>query len=193
MTFYHPRIEYENYPTDLDLLEDIGENKYLEFALSFDRGYSIKEVQQMLPGQVKIAWYWVDTYSEQELAKMKGQQAKLVGPDGQPSGETYYQKPQVLFAKQVYGIKAITSNGENRIEPWDDFIKVINIGRQRKGRYQEQFKNLYNVLNHGKGEISKDDLKIIGAVVTGDTASLKQLRNNSCIKAQTLGIQIDKF
>lgn len=193
MKFYHPYVEYETYPNNLALLEEIGEDKYLELALSFDQGYSLEEVQAMLPGEVKIAWYWVDTYSEENLGKMKGHYAELIGQDGQPTGEKQYQEPRILFANQVYGIKAIASSGEKLEEPWRNFIEFINVGRNKKDRYQPQFKNLYDVLSSGKGEITKDDIRVIGVVVTGDTASMKLFRNNNFIKATTLGIVTDKF
>jgi len=42
-------------------------------------------------------------------------------------------------------------------------------------------------------EIIKDVIIVIEVVITGDTASMKLLRNENYIKAATLGIVIDKF
>lgn len=187
MIFFHPSIEYETYPNDLTLLDKLGQDKYLEMALSFNQDYSLEEVQALIPSEVKIAWYWVDTYSEQNLSEMKSHSAE------EANGEKHYQKPRVLFANNVYGIKAIDSHGEKAKDPESLFIGFIKLGCKNKGPYQSQFKNLYNVLSNGKGEITKDDLRIIGVVVTGDTDSMNLLKNNNSIKATTLGIQIDKY
>ena len=191
-TFYHPNIEYEAYPNDLALLDEIGEDKYVELALSFDRSYTPEEAQRMLPSEVKIAWYWVDTYSEKNLDKMKGHYAELIGQGGKPTGEKQYQEPRVLRAYDVYGMEAITSTGETVKEPWRWFIGAINMGRIKKNNYQFLFKNIYGVLSNGKEEITKDDIRVIGVVVTGDTASMKLLKNDY-VKAATLGIVTDKF
>lgn len=38
-----------------------------------------------------------------------------------------------------------------------------------------------------------DNIRIIGAVVTGDTASIRLLRDANYIKSASLGIVIDKY
>jgi len=193
MTFYHPGIEYETYPNDLALLDETGKDKYIELALSFDRSYTPEEVQRMLPGEVKIAWYWVDTYSEKNLDAMKGRYVEVEHKeDGRTSTKKVYRKPMVLRSYDVYGMEAITATGETAEEPWRHFIGTIDMGRNKKSHYQPIFKNIYEVLSNGKEEITKDDIRVIGVVVTGDTASMKLLKNDYA-KAATLGIVTDKF
>ncbi|MBO8158950.1 anti sigma factor C-terminal domain-containing protein [Thermosyntropha sp.] len=193
MKFYHPRIEYGNYQNDLALLEEIGENKYLELALSFDRDYSFEEVRAMLPDEIKTVWYWVDTYNEEDLSGMQGHYEELRGKDGQKIGEKIYQEPEVLFANEVYGMKGVDACGITIEDPRRSFINAINFGLNHKNRYQAQFQRLYDRLSSDKGEVTKDNIRIIGVVVTGDTASMKLLRDEGYIKAATLGIVIDKF
>ncbi|TYP51671.1 anti sigma factor C-terminal domain-containing protein [Thermosediminibacter litoriperuensis] len=143
-------------------------------ALSFDRDYSLEEVQAMLPGEVKPVWYWVNTYNEEGL-------------NGQKNGE------RILFANQVYGMKGVNSDGTTEEDPRLSFISAINSGLKRKSRYQLQFRRLYERLSNDKGEITKENIRVIGVVVTGDTASMKLLRDKNYIKAATLGIVIDKY
>ena len=193
MIFFHPFIEYQIYPNDLALLEAIGGDKYLEMALSFDRDYSFEEVQAMLPGEVKIAWFWVDTYNQGDLAGMKGHYADRIGYDGKPTGEKVYLPPRYLHANRVYGMKGLSLDGEIIDDPRRFFIEAINTGRKREGRYQLQFKKLHTELSNDKGEIEKDDLRIIGVVVTGDAASMRLLQAKNFIKAASLGIVIDKY
>jgi hypothetical protein len=64
---------------------------------------------------------------------------------------------------------------------------------KREGRYQSQFQRLFSALKNDKGEIAVADLRIIGVVVTGDTASLSQLQGKDYLKAASLGIVTDKF
>ncbi|WP_083768447.1 anti-sigma factor C-terminal domain-containing protein [Thermosediminibacter oceani] len=174
MKFYHPYIEYKTYENDLALLEEIGEDKYLEMALSFDRDYSLEEVQAMLPAEVKPVWYWVNTYNNEDLNRKK-------------NGET------IFFANEVYGMKGANSDGTTIKDPRNSFISAINSGLKRKSRYQLQFRRLHERLSNDKGEITKDNIRVIGVVVTGDTASMKLLRGKSYIKASSLGIVVDKF
>jgi len=191
MKFYHPYIEYEAYQNDLAMLEKIGEDKYLEMSLSFDRDYSFEEVQSMLPGEIKVLWYWVNTYNEEDLDKIKGHYREVISDDRQKISEKEYQEPRILFANEVYGMKGVTSAGRTPGDPYCSFVEAINAGLNRKNSYQSQFKKLYDSLRNGKDEITKDDIRIIGVVVTGDTASIKLLRDKNYIKASTLGIIIN--
>jgi hypothetical protein len=177
LLFYHPELNYPTYRNDLNLLDDIGADKYLELALSFDRSYTLEEVQGMIPGEVKIAWYWVDTFSRENLDKMQA----IAG-----SG------PRIFRSSQVYGMEAITGTGEIIDEPWRRFITALEIGRTKKNFYRSIFQNIFAVLSNGKEEITKDDIRVIGAVVTGDTAAIRLLPED-CVKAATLGIVIDKY
>lgn len=193
MIFFHPSIEHQTYPNDLALLDAIGKDKYLEMALSFNRDYSFEEVLAMLPGGVKIAWYWVDTYNQGDLARMKGQYTDIIGQDGQPTGEKIYWPPKYLFANMIYGMKGLSPDGEIIDDPRPAFVEAINAGIKREGRYQPQFKKLHAELSNGKGEIALADLRIIGVVITGDTASMQLLQEKDYIKAATLGVVIDKY
>jgi hypothetical protein len=65
----YPKIKNVDYKTirnDITQLKDVGTNKGIEMAISFDKGYSPKEVRNFLPKEVSLKWYWVDTYSEEE-------------------------------------------------------------------------------------------------------------------------------
>jgi hypothetical protein len=89
-------------------------------------------------------------------------------------------------------MKGTTSTGEIIKNPYNSFIEAINAGLNRKYN-QTQFKMLFDKLRNGKEKITKDDIRIIGVVVTCDTTSMKLLKDLSFIKASTLGTVIDKF
>jgi len=170
MEFYHPLVKYKRYINDLENLDEIDNNKVMEISLSFDKAYSLEEIRNMIPSDVALNWYWVDTFAEnrEELS------SKLVFDE-----------------YDVYGIKALDREGNIIDRPEKDFINAINEGKDNN--YANQYKELFDNLSNGKGEINKEDLKIIGVVVSGDSKTLKALKDKNYIKAATLGAVADKY
>lgn len=170
MEFYYPTIQYENYKNDLGKLDEVDENKLAEISLSFDKDYTIDEVKNILPKEVTLNWCWVDVIPDNMM------------PDSQiPINEF-----------RVYGFKALDNQGNPIINPETDFINTI-MRKKESGELKGDYFNIYNILNNGKGEITKEDLKIIGVVVSGDVESLKSLKTKNFIKASTMGAIADKY
>ncbi|MDD5600814.1 MAG: anti sigma factor C-terminal domain-containing protein [Actinomycetota bacterium] len=199
MMFYHPEVEYKNYKNDLKLLEEIENDKYIEMALSFNQDYSVEAVKELLPDKLTQAWYWVDSFSKGDLDGLKGHYAEIeiTGQDGKPTVEKIYHEPQALHTNEVYnkvyGMKAITNTGEEIEDPCNSFIRAIEYGTNNKSRYQTQFQELYNKLSDNNGKISRDNIRVIGVVVTGDASSLGLLKDADYIKASSLGIVVNKY
>ncbi len=170
MEFYHPSVKYKSYINDLENLDEIGNNKVMEISLSFDKAYSLEEIKNMLPDDVILNWYWVDTFAE--------------------NSEEFSSK-LVFDEYDVYGMKALDREGNIIDRPEKDFINAINEGKDNN--YANQYKELFDNLSNGKGEINKEDLKIIGVVVSGDSKTLKALKDKNYIKAATLGAVADKY
>ncbi|GKU32323.1 anti-sigma factor [Clostridium folliculivorans] len=182
MKFYHPSVKYDNYINNLDVVDKIGANKLAEMSLSFDKAYTVDEVRAMLPKEVTLNWYWVDTYNEKELsmAEISDKNEKSI-------------KESVVFEENyVYGMKALDLLGNKIDKPEEMFIGAISRGSKDKN-VAFIYKNIFNKLSEGKGEVKKENLKIIGVVVSGDTDSLKKLKNQNYIKAATLGAVADKY
>ncbi|MBD7913244.1 anti sigma factor C-terminal domain-containing protein [Clostridium cibarium] len=167
MEFYHPLERFENYSNDFEKLNEIDNNKLAEMSLSFDKPYSLEEVKAMIPKEVTLNWYWVDTYDPKEL------------------------NYRVLDEYRVYGMKAIDRDGEAS-DPSQKFIDTI-VKHKNSEDNNHIYEKIYNTLSGGNGEIKKDDLKIIGVVVSGDVKSLKTLKEKEFIKAATLGAVADKY
>ncbi|EQB86256.1 hypothetical protein J2Z44_002443 [Clostridium punense] len=178
MKFYHPLISYNNYINDLQELNNIEKDKLMEISLSFDKAYTIEEVKAMMPDNITLNWCWVDTFSEAEVNNRGNK-----GPEG---------ALQVYEEYEVYGIKAIDDQGKPIKNPEDRFINSIIRGKESKGMYG-RYESLFNVLSKGKTEINKEDLWIIGVVVSGDVETLKTLKNLNYIKAATIGAVADKY
>lgn len=170
MEFYHPSVKYENYINDLENLDEIGTNKVMEIAISFDKAYSLDEIKNLIPTDVTLNWYWVDTYI---------------------NNYNKISRNSIFYEYDVYGIKALGEDGNTIDSPENNFIHAISIGKD--DNYGNKYKELFDNLSNGKGEINKEDLKIIGVVVSGDSKTLKVLRNKNYIKAATLGAVADKY
>jgi hypothetical protein len=191
MVFFYPFINYPQYKNDLQLLDSIGSDKVMEMALSFDRAYSIEEVGQMLPDDVTLAWYWVDDLSGQEKENSKPRKEKQQGPDG----KTYEVDcpARIRSEKTAYGIKAYDVNGEPLQDPAQHFIWALQNGMEYDTRYKSEFMRVYNNIAGQDGELTKEDIKVWGVVVTGDVNSLKTLRSLPFIKASSLGVVTEKY
>ncbi|MGG5333270.1 anti sigma factor C-terminal domain-containing protein [Enterococcus sp. AZ163] len=74
-TFYHPSIKkyYDNVKNELPELKKM-DNYVAEVAISFDRPYTYREVQEMLPENINVVWLYL--FSEERDER--------VGPSGMP-------------------------------------------------------------------------------------------------------------
>ncbi|MCI0767822.1 sigma factor regulator N-terminal domain-containing protein [Bacillus sp. TL12] len=59
-TFYHPSIKkyYNGVRNDLGAISQM-ENYVAEVAISFDRPYTLKEIQEKIPGNLNIVWWYM--------------------------------------------------------------------------------------------------------------------------------------
>jgi hypothetical protein len=164
MNFYHPKGENTFMRNDLEKLEDIGKDKLIEMAVCFDKEYTVAEVQAMIPEDIDIGWYWVNDV---------------------------YTKEQASRIIEVYGIQE--ENGTRSLNLEEKFVSNLESAIKQQKSKNNMYKQLYNRLKKDKSTISKDDIKIIGVVVTGDAQSLKKLRSKDFIKASSLGVVTDKY
>lgn len=182
MMFYYPYVNYgDKYENDLSLLEDIGNDKYMEIALSFDKSYSIDEVNDMISKDINLTWYWVDVanYEQKENQKYHVDKQDVGGEI-----KEVIQYPDLCFEDYAYGIKTINEYGERYENPEKYFIDALTRGG---------ITHIYDVVAGKDGKLTKDDIKVQGIVVTGDAENLKVLRNLPFIKASSLGVVTDKY
>lgn len=182
MEFYHPLVEYDKYSNDLSKVNDIDSNKNIEMALSFDKQYTLEEVENILPKDVKINWLWVDTYKDNSLESLK----KF------DNGITQMEA-KILTENQVVGFHTIKQNGTYNEKPVEDFIENIKFGLSHGGKYKEEINNIYKDLTENNKDLTESDIKIIGAVVVADKDNLSKLKNINTIKSSSLGVINDKY
>lgn len=186
MVFFYPFLQYETYRHDLDLLDDIGEDKIMEVALSFDQGYTLKEVQSMIPNDVTLSWVWVDDVNEQEDSF----QVKERDMDG---NVIRVLENLVRSEHTAYGLSLLDESGDTKEDPVLRFIGAIEANQQFKSRWQGEFKRLYETLSGEDDQLTADDLQYYGAVVTGDAQNLAQLKDLPFIKATSIGVVTDRY
>lgn len=188
MKFYLPSIEYANYINDLSMLNNINEDKNVELSLSFDKEYTIDEVNSMLPNNITLNWLWVDTYNEKRIEYMRSHEETIDNDTIKKSS------PNVILNEyDVYGIKTINSSGEKIKNPESIFIDTICNERLVDEENTSVYEELFEKLNKDNRTINKSDIKIIGVVVSGDVVSLNQLSGKKFIKASTFGAITNKY
>jgi hypothetical protein len=188
MMFYHPKVNYKSYNNELSSLNNMDENKSMEIALSLDKEYSVKEVQNMIPKDVNLSWYWIDTNNEKDLEGLRG---RVKETDKNGKEKIVYKNPYPILASNIYGMDGIDSHGLILKEPEMSFIQNIQYGLTQKSRYETEFKRINNNLSGKDGKIDKEGIKIIGVVVTGNAKDLKILQKKDYIKGSTIGVVVD--
>jgi len=171
---------------DLDYLDDIADDKYIEMALSFDREYTIEDAEKMLPESITVTWYWIDDLSGNEKEFLKIPRAE------QLEMEQPIYIPYVRSEYTAYGIKLHYNDGVMINDPAESFINIIT-ERMTEFRKGNEFERIHSNIAGNNGELTKDDIKIWGAVVTGDPESLKVLAGLPFIRASSLGVVTDKY
>lgn len=182
MIFFYPFVQYKDIRNDLSLLNEIGDDKYIEIALSFDKGYTPAEAMALIPKGVTKTWLWVDDVQE----------------DGQFIFETTHEdktETRTLLRDEntVYGFPVITPEGQAATEPAENFISHISSGQKYRARWQGEFKRLHSTLAGDDGQLSVADLQIYGIVVTGTVESLSVLQDLPFIKASSFGVIVDQY
>ncbi|MDF2858511.1 MAG: hypothetical protein K0Q87_4362 [Neobacillus sp.] len=184
MQFYHPDVDYKTIRNDILQLKNVGTNKEIEMAVSFDKGYSPKEVRDFLPKEVSLEWYWVDTYSDSDK-RLEDHSLK------QENGNVINFGSDPLFADEVYGFSEENIEG---ISSEEAFLRDLNEGKTEvsKKEYSQEFEHIYNLLRGSSKEPKVSDMKIIGVVVTGSPSQLMSLHALKEIRASVFGAIAEK-
>jgi hypothetical protein len=167
MLFYLPEADYGKYLNDLPSLNEVGKDKFVEIGISFDKVYSVEEIQAMLPIGVHPVWYWVET---EHYNPRKNMNAPLW--------------PQLAYS--IYGF-GNTPNAEKT------FISNVVRGLEDKGKYYNEYKRIFDYLRKDKPQPVTTDVKINGVVVTGTVESLQTLNGKVYVKAASLGAIVSKY
>ncbi len=191
MVFFYPFLTYSYYKNDLELLDDLPPYHVMEMALSFDQEYSMEEVNNKLPENVTLAWYWINDLNEQEIEASRPRVEEQYHSDGEAYTVDYPAK--LRSEKTAYGIKAYNPNGTPLEDPEQYFIWALQNGMKYDTRFKSEFERVFQNIAGEDNEISKEDLRVWGVVVTGDAESLNTLRDLPFIKAASLGVITERY
>ena len=178
MFFYHPEIEYDVYKDSISEVNQFEDTTLVEMGLSFNQAYNLDEIISKLPSNVQVVWWWVDAYADDQLDFMR-QRQDTVKADSNYNIYGFYAEQSKPKAQQA------------QIDSFDEIESsfIRNIEYLRKGKnFKWEIDQVYNSLIGGNGTLEKDDVKIIGAVVTGTPEQLQSLQEQTEIKASTLGV-----
>lgn len=171
MLFYHPAMRYDHYFNELPILNKMRDDQYIEMGLSFDKGYTLSQVDQMLPQGVHASWYWADSYDKDDFKLLKF-------------------KAQPERAEELYGFQAYMEPGDyTRRTTEEKFLMDIQTVIDSDNDYYSEKAThaLAAVKSHQQSGM------IIGVVVTGTRDQLKSLQKLPFIKAATLGATVDMY
>ncbi|WP_186763792.1 anti sigma factor C-terminal domain-containing protein [Planomicrobium sp. CPCC 101079] len=178
LEFYHPEVEYKEVANEISQLADFPEQTVAELSLSLDKNYSVEEIRQMIPERVTLKWFWVDTYSADDIDRIDNRRAVS-------DEELYIIDPTPELATQVYGFDEFSEHPELSVK---GFIEDINMGlSNEKGKYFGEYERIAGNLKGGSKSLTEDNVKVIGAVVTGDVADLAVLEDQEAIRASAIG------
>lgn len=176
MMFFHPKVQYKEYKNDLKELEKLPDEKLIEVALSFDKPYKFHQVVDIIPNS-NISWYWVDTFSEDEIKNHKNEVA-----DYDPMA-SYIRESEILGVSVRHREFYSSSDFKSDYSKFIDELRSIN--------YEELSKKYMNLKNKGMEDSQKVD--ILGVIVYGTKEELKPLIGNSKIKASSFGVITDTY
>ncbi|CAM3313949.1 anti sigma factor C-terminal domain-containing protein [Filibacter tadaridae] len=168
--FYYPQLEYEYLPNELEIATKLDDNTLAEVALSFDKPYTLKEVQNLM-GSENIDWVWVKTATKDRLNDIKSDSFLRI-MDG-PSADGF----------QVWG-----NDLSQAAEMFLRNIKQLS----EEGKYKSTAQEMVNVINP-KALPKIDDLRISGVVVSGTPKELERFQGLKIIRASIIGATINLY
>jgi hypothetical protein len=175
--FFHPQVNYKQIFDDRKLLNVIDDNTVVEMAFSFDDGYSIEEVNEVFKEQ--LAWYWVDTFSKDEI-----------------ENDNNFNEDENFRDSTIYGFEAYGFSYNRNAETYSasNFISILERVKEDGGDYQEDAEKIINnITNQGEIKLEPQNLKIIGVIVTGKPSDLIKFSDESMIRGATLGATTDLY
>ena len=178
LQFYHPSVVYEAYKNDMSLVAEIPDYKKVEMGISFDKPYTLQEVQQMLPKNVKFQWAWIDSYDEIVLQGMKAS-------DGTPS--------MVVSEENAPGFHMYDQVGKTIDKPKEKFVENLELALRYKSSSYNDIKRIVDFLQRENENINTDNIMIIGAVITGSPNDILSVQHKEYVKAAVLGAVVDKY
>lgn len=74
--FYNVNYDYNSKDSYVKVTQDIAltsemSGQAVEMAITFDKGYTLEEIMEMIPDNLKINWYWIGTTSKYDTSTIQ--------------------------------------------------------------------------------------------------------------------------
>ncbi|HFR3274063.1 TPA: anti-sigma factor C-terminal domain-containing protein, partial [Streptococcus suis] len=160
---------------ELHYLKDMS-GQLVEVAISFDKKYSLAEIKQMIPSNLKKNWYWIGTEGKQS---------------------THYYRPEQLLGLDPEDIQLVFSDMPEDYMTGMDFMKeFLESGDQERAQYLDipvddlqAFVDKFGDTDFTKQE-EIDQLEFAGIILTGKAEDFAQLEGKDWIYASSIGASI---
>lgn len=201
--FYNTKIDYTR-PSDVFISKNLDELTYVrdmkgqavEVALTFDKPYTIEEIQEMMPDNLKYEWYWIGTESDLDTSQLSP--SDQLGFSFSEGSDLSYQQFEALRTMpnneaymKAYN-KMVKENGEMTFEKGLD-----NAFTYFQANAQEALdKGWLNAVHRTAAQDIKAFLKkydkgsqakFSGILVTGRAENFAQLEDKDWIYASSIG------
>ncbi|MBM7702353.1 anti sigma factor C-terminal domain-containing protein [Metabacillus iocasae] len=176
--FFHPSVTYKKIYDDRALLPDISDKDVVEMAFSFDKPYTIQEVEKIF--KEDLVWMWVDTFSEERINE-----------HNEINGNDVTNDIHTIIGDGAYGF---SYDKRSDAPVGQTFTMMLDMLKEDGGNYQDQAKEIYTTLTKGSVKpLEPNDLRITGVVVTGKPESLQTYNDLSMIRGATLGATTSQY
>ena len=181
--FYYPHVKYDYLPNELEIATNLDENTLAEVALSFDKPYTLKELEELM-GSEDVNWLWVNTEAQVEKQEM----------DWSDANDTQKELIETTDPrKNIYGNRTMSGASANGFQVKDEgfiqhaqyFLYAIE-DLSKEGKYQSEAQEIANGIKKNSFP-TVDDIRIIGAVVTGTPEELERFTDLGIMRASTIG------
>lgn len=144
------------------------DNQLAEVGITFDKPYSYEEIQQMIPSDLLINWYWIGTSGSFDTTELSS----------------------------YLGINANEMDGTLNETDFKDFVKVLkktNVSSRKIYSRKNQSYSLYaDGASYAKVNNNLAESKFSGIIVSGKTENFKALENQNWLFASSVGVTVER-
>ena len=160
-------------------------NQLVEIALTFDKPYTYKEIQQMIPSNLKINWYWIGSQSED------GENGMALRTDPQ----TTYGANSTLLNPYPSDGKKESEEAKQEQQTFLDYLKETDknffptVNNYSMYNDIEAYLKKFGQLDI-REEKNRDQLTFSGVILTGKSENFAQLEGKEWNYASSIGASI---
>ncbi len=160
-------------------------NQLVEVALTFDKAYTYKEIQQMIPNNLKINWYWIGSQSED----VDNTGALRTDPK-----TTYGANASLLFTYDS-DVRKKAKEAKKEQQTFLDYLKKADknlfpsVSGYNTYNDVESYLKKFGQLDIREAE-NRDQLTFSGVILTGKAENFTQLEGKEWIYASSIGASV---